>query len=346
MDYFKGIVVASVSSALVACAGSTSSPVTDATDGGSHVDAEANATACATLAAADCAVLARCSPNGTSIDYGSAATCATREALSCNAALTAKGTSRTPAQDVTCAAAVPGDSCTTYLDGIQPSACNALPGSGATGSACTFSAQCSSAYCAIPTAGECGTCQAVPAPGTSCANLDGCGPALACYHSTCVAYVASGGTCSATDPCTAGLSCVIAKGSSTGSCMEQGTTVGAACDPTEETAASCDATQELYCVHLKGDPNLHTCQKSPLATAGQACGDVAGVTSLCSSESVCYKTTIDAGTTGTCIARAADGAKCDTVTGPPCLAPARCIGTLLDGGASGVCTLPGTTTCP
>jgi len=335
------------SAALVAaCSGSSSTPVTDTTDGGSHEDSSTNAATCETFASAECAVLARCSPNGTSIEYGSTSTCKMRTALQCNAALAAKATSRTPAQDVACGTAEATESCTSYLNGTPPSACDAVAGSATTGATCTYSAQCASAYCALPPASECGTCQPAPVAGASCANLDSCGPALTCYRSTCVAFVASGETCSPTEPCGAGLSCVTAKGASTGTCKEDGTTVGAACDPTLETAASCDATQELYCVHLKGDPNLHTCQKSPLATAGQACGNVAGVTALCSDASTCVKSTADGGATGTCVARAADGADCDTVTGPACLAPARCIGTLLDGGTSGKCTLPGTTTCP
>jgi hypothetical protein len=337
---------------IAACSGSSATPITDTSDAGSHrdgasrEDASSNAATCETFASAACAVLARCSPDGTSLDYGSASTCETRVEIQCNAALSAKGSSRTAAQDLSCAKAEATENCTTFLNGIAPSACNATPGSATTGTACTYDAQCASAYCALQAASACGTCQPAPSAGDSCANLTSCGPALTCYHATCVAFVASGATCGPTDPCGAGLSCVTAKNATTGTCKEEGATLGAACDPRLETAASCDPTQELYCVHLKGDPNLHTCQKVSLAKSGQACGDVAGVTALCSDASTCVKSTADGGVSGTCVARAADGADCDTVTGPACMSPARCIGTLLDGGTRGKCTLPGTTTCP
>jgi hypothetical protein len=139
----------------------------------------------------------------------------------------------------------------------------------------------------------------------------------------------------------------MAKTATSGTCQAQGQKVGASCDPSHETAADCDSTLELYCDAVKANKTFHTCLQAAKAGPGKPCGTVNGVYTQCTGASVCEKlaSTGDAGTTSVCVARAADGASCDTVTGPACMAPARCIGTQLDGGTSGKCTLPDTTPC-
>jgi len=356
-------------SALTACGGSTSSTAggdaghttsTDAShasDSGHAKDAGAGdagsattaATACAKIAAATCTLIATCVPRDTSAEFGDAGNCLTREELACEASLSAPGTSRTAAQDVACATAMATESCASYLNGDQPTACLPGAGGGATGSACSYSAQCSSAYCAVPLAGACGTCQPAPTAGASCAGMNGCGPGLTCFQqTTCVLPGTTGSPCSATAPCGAGLSCVMAKAATTGLCQGQGQAVGATCDPADVTGASCDSSLGLYCDRQKTSSTFHTCLQASTATAGQPCGLVSDVLFQCTADSVCIKQAAvgDAGATSTCVARAADGASCNTLAGPDCLPPSRCLGTLLDAGASGTCTLPGTTACP
>jgi hypothetical protein len=87
--------------------------------------------------------------------------------------------------------------------------------------------------------------------------------------------------------------------------------------------------------------NAKTCQPIVYVAAGSPCGTILGVKNLCTNG-----TCDPVGDGGyTCVARAADKAACNTVAGPSCQPPARCIGTALDGGTSGTCQLP-VTSCP
>ena len=204
--------------------------------------------------------------------------------------------------------------------------------------------KCASGFCAIAPQSACGTCQAQPTAGDSCAELTTCGQGLACYKGTCVSYTTMPDQpCSATQPCGALLQCVIAKDADGGVCKTTRETVDAACDPTLTTAAGCNQDLGYYCAPKSaGPPIADTCQLIATTSAGMPCGRVSGVTTVCA-QGTCVKQAGDAGSL--CVARAADNGSCNTITGPDCLAPARCTGTLLDGGTSGKCTLPNVA-CP
>jgi hypothetical protein len=323
------VLVACAAAFTFACGGSTAVP------GGSSTPAMQ---ACSDEASATCAKLDMCVQNGTMIDYGSAATCEARVASLCLAALQANGTGRTPDSYEACAQSLPTQSCADNLDNNSTASCRAPAGSLATGAACGFPAQCMTAFCAIPPASACGTCQPPPAAGASCANLDTCGPGLQCVAAACVAYAALGQSCSATVPCGTGLSCVTPAMATTGKCETAGA-MGAACDGRRETAPACDGTKDLYC-----DGTRH-CAADAYAMAGQPCGNVNGVGTLCTGGAACVDKPADGGTVGSCAAPAADGQPCNTVAGPPCTRPARCIGMEIDGGQSGTCALAGATAC-
>jgi hypothetical protein len=166
-----------------------------------------------------------------------------------------------------------------------------------------------------------------------------------CVKNTCITYTtAIGGPCSASQTCAPGLECVIPKDAGAGNCAATQTTKGAACDPTDETDGGCDILAGFYCVADKALANYKTCQPVATAAVGGPCGRVDGVENVCANESECLKQADDAGSK--CIARASDNGNCNTVTGPSCIPPSRCIGTALDGGTSGTCILPGTYSCP
>ncbi len=341
--------------ASLACSSSTSSPMETGNDGGNGMKdggsgkkdggststsaTDAEVSACSASAKATCALQEKCNPAAQQAQYGSGGTCETREQIACFNGLTSPNTGANVSHTEGCTQSIPGESCTDDLDLMVPSACRTETGGGATGSACSHPAQCSSAFCAIPPQSNCGTCQPQPAAGDSCANLSTCGQGLLCAGEVCVAYATSpGAMCvTTTQPCGFGLDCVTKKGATSGQCMASGQTVGATCDPTLETSGGCNTQIGLYC-----QKSSLSCQTAATATANSPCGKVGGVGTDCVN-STCFKQPGDAGSM--CIAHAADNGSCDTLTGPDCTPPARCVGTQLDGGTKGTCSLPATT-CP
>jgi hypothetical protein len=307
---------------------------------------DASSAACTTLAAADCAIAARCQADEISEFYGTMAVCLVRRGLACENDL------NSAASKLACAAAEATESCALFLSNVGgPSVCYASRGTGAIGTACSVAQECASSFCATPPAGVCGTCQPAPVAGTSCSSLDNCGDqGLTCNRSTgiCVALAGPGGTCSEAQPCESELSCVSADGGA-GSCQLEGQSVGVTCDARHRTAPSCDGSFDLYCDDTTGSPTFGTCQPEALALPGAACDVIDGVNTLCTNASDCdtnaFRT--DGGPSKVCVPRAVDGAPCNSVTGPACIGPSRCIGTTLDGGTVvGVCTVPRLTTCP
>lgn len=120
-----------------------------------------------------------------------------------------------------------------------------------------------------------------------------------------------------------------------GQCKPAGATVGATCDAKQKTAPGCDREKGLYCT--AGG----VCAAIAHAAATQPCGLVNGAEVDCAGGGRCV---IPASATeGTCVAPAADGAACDSASGPPCLAPAKCVVT--GGGTAGTCRVPNGT-CP
>jgi hypothetical protein len=310
--------------------------------GGPFVATDADVTACSASAAAQCALYAQCNPGNFPGAYGDAGNCETRLTNSCVAGLVLQEVS-VPTHTAACGAVLGTEPCSNYLnDDDTLDACAPVVGTAEAGTPCLENGQCASAFCATPPASACGSCGAQPSAGDSCRDLTGCGPGLACYKNICVVPTTTvGGPCSPTQSCGAGLSCVTPKDAGAGTCKTAATIAGAACDPTLETGAGCASESGLTCVSDRNSANYQKCEPYGVAQPGQPCGTILGVSTLCQGVSECFAT--DGGKV--CVPRAADNAACNTLTGPACQAPSRCVGTTLDGGTSGTCTFPGSVVC-
>lgn len=288
------------------------------------------AQACDELAKSTCDVFQRCAPILVSSVFGDLATCIARSNKSCAPVLDAPSTSATPSKLSTCAAAFKTMSCEAVLS-APATGCVPDPGGLADGAACFDDAQCKSTWC--PKAGDdsCGKCAPLSTSGQACLTLTGaggspskeCSRGLTCAKDVCVTPVASGGACTGAVPCANGLTCFGGK-------CTLGAKPGAKCDPEGVTDPTCDFLQGATC-----NPATKVCQAFVVANAGQACGADGGGYKICSAGSECVVPT--GMMTGTCIAPAIDGGKCDADKGPGCLAPAKCVG--------GVCKLPDPSLC-
>ena len=320
-------------------------------------------TACTERAQASCALRDSCSAgHGVANRYGDTATCVAREAQLCELNLKAPGTKSTTRTVEDCATALPATTCADFWNAVPVAACVPPPGQRPNDQPCGANAQCSSTYCAVPKGAACGQCADLPVQGASCVDSGEVVRGFTCLKTTgtWAALGAAGGPCDANTPCGAGLACVGggADGGAGTTCQAQLTTVGATCDNRLQTAPDCDRTVGVVCTaHRNG-----VCEALSYATAGQPCGrlpgdedggvpdgGVAPAITQCTAASQCAMGPVeDSGValTGTCVAPAAEGAACDTEAGPPCLAPARCIGTVSDAGATtGTCQLVDPATC-
>jgi hypothetical protein len=292
--------------------------------------------ACTHQAQARCSQLMTCSAADFERRFPDLATCEAREKLQCTDGLSAPHTAVDTKTADACTTALAAESCMSFVYDVSPPAqCNPQSGPTADGAACAFSSQCRSTFCAVASTSLCGTCQEPPTAGTSCAN-NGCGPAMVCVASTmqCQVPGAASAACSAQLPCATGLACVGATTTAMGTCMQQVATADLACDNTLKTAPDCDPSAGLTCNTM-----TKTCVQQPIVAAGQPCGLVNNVPTACAGGARCF------GAAGAkmCVAPAADGAACDTMVGPDCIAPARCVtgGT----GTAGTCLLPGSQSC-
>lgn len=325
--------------------GSTSDVTADTATGTDATSGISADQACSDSANAQCQKLDACHVSGVSIRYGSTDVCVSRVKANCLSALGAANTGRTPDNDEACALAQPSASCSDFSQGTI-AACQAPAGTRAVGNPCTFNAQCQSAFCAVAPGVACGTCAAVPTPGQSCTNTQ-CGPGQVCLKATsvCAPFGASGAACSFTAECEVGMTCVgaVASTSTTGKCMTGAEVLAAACDRT--SGPQCDEIQGLYC-SFTPKATAGSCVKFLTATSG-ACGFTAGTATTGSSYTICLgggECVIPTGqSAGSCVPDAPDGQPCDTVNGPFCLTPARCITS--PGLTSGTCELPDPTKC-
>jgi hypothetical protein len=345
--------------AALACGGTSagSAATTPSDDGGASTDASADGAAdgtqaCTDYATARCQKADSCTAGLASRErFSDLATCIARGVLACKAALGATDTAATPAFFSSCAMALPMSSCADFQDAVNvPEACLNVAGSRANGAACSNSAQCTSSWCKVSPNAACGTCGDRPAAGAACNGDAECGArGLFCSKAnTCEPLQAASAPCDDARVCGAGLSCVGQTKTLPGACQPAGATVGAACDPKRTTAAGCDNRLGLYCgVDDK-------CADVALVMAPSACGALIDASdggadagpkdvtvTRCLAGASCAPTTA---ARGTCVAPAADGAACDTVNGPPCLSPARCI-LASDASTAGTCQLPGASAC-
>ena len=360
----------------VAAAGCSSSSGSSK-DGGPSVGIAA---ACNDVAQARCNQGSECSladgETGTGFNilenYGDSATCVARQTLNCTNALNAPQNGNTPTEVEMCVAAFATYSCMEFFDNQPPAAC-APTGPRAAGAPCTFNGQCATGYCNGTKTSVCGTCGAPPAVGADCSDST-CANGDRCIAATtlCQAPLSSNGACSADLPCDRGLSCVgdNAKTMTLGTCETAGTRVGVACGGT--TLPGCDGSRGLYC---GGPTGAKTCMKiiypgyngsvtadggatatdggasdagAVTTPAGIPCGLLADGSRVACVAGSCYTATgVATGTDlGTCKPFAADKGACDTVVGPGCMFPARCVVTGGDGGTAGSCLVPDATMCP
>jgi hypothetical protein len=323
--------------AVGACGKVTSSKADAGGDGGLAANQ-----ACATLAQAECGKRDICS-TGTSITrvYGEMSVCLTRAALECTTRLGAPNTGASPQAVSKCAADYAALSCNDFFDGKLPADCTPS-GPGANGQPCAFNGQCATAYCGGDEDALCGTCEAQPAAGDSCAGSF-CGPGQNCVAATmtCEEVGILNGSCDTNDPCGNGLSCVGVSSTSTeGTCEVALGTAGAACGG--GTTPGCNGSLGLACVGATGSK---TCVTISYVSDGMPCGNLSNTAFALCKAGTCYTPTgVASGSEmGTCKVDAIEGAACDTALGPSCMTPARCI--VGDGGTSGLCALPTGSTC-
>jgi hypothetical protein len=289
--------------------------------------------ACQANAVEHCMKLQTCSPATLGRRWKDLATCEAREKLGCVESLSAPDTAQTVSTIDACQGVASAQACLDWFQIPPPDACLPPAGQRAVGEPCSFNAQCTTAFCGVAPTALCGTCQAPPSAGTSCAETS-CGPSMSCVVATmqCQMPVAQNGPCDRTLPCAAGLSCVGASTSppTMGTCMMAVQLQGGTCDPARQFGPDCDPLQGLSC-----DTTTHMCIPEPLANDGEPCGAVGTALTRCASGGSCFPL---GHLTGTCVAPAADGDPCDTAAGPACFFPARCV-TPSPTDTSGTCQL-------
>jgi hypothetical protein len=299
--------------------------------------------ACSHVANARCTLIKNCT-NGYMInrDYSDFADCVTQQEASCITALSATGTSATPAFEETCANALADESCTTWREGRTLPECIVPPGPLVDGTPCVANGQCKSTLCFFPRDSLCGTCGEQMNAGASCQAVTSCGRDNTCVAATylCQVPAEAGSSCGSDNPCIGGQGCVYAaSGDNTGTCQPLAKTEGDTCDDRSIGIPSCDSDFGLYC---NGNPG--TCATVNVVEAGQACaGTVSG--EACEDNATCpSSSTVPSGAARYCQAAAADGAACDTALGLPCRATSRCVWTSAQGTA-GICEAANVNAC-
>ena len=285
--------------------------------------------ACDKLTPAFCAKLNECLPFQFRQGYADTAACASRIRAMCIESFTATGTSTNTSRVSDCATQIMPVSCEDLYASKTPEACKPLAGAVVNGAACVDNAQCASTWCARGDNMTCGACGPKPTAGTSCANQE-CGEGLSCVNDVCVVPGMAGAQCDGTHPCRAGYACKGVTPGGMGTCA-LGLSAGTMCESLMgPNNAGCDQTKGLYC-----HPTTRVCTAVTYAKTGEACGVVGMGFAVCASAGTCKMQ--GAATMGTCIAPAADGAPCDSMAGPKCSPPARCV--------SGLCKLEDPATC-
>lgn len=285
--------------------------------GGSSVSADQAST---DVSKSFCTQFNSCAPLFVQVAYGTESSCETRFKLSVLPTLSANGTGATPAQYESCATDIAKATCDDLLTRNYPASCQTAAGTLADGAACGDDAQCKDKLCRKGAGQTCGACSSLGAAGGACTGDSDCAYGLNCTNSVCSAYAAAGAACDATHTCDPTLTC------SNGTCATVAE-AGGTCAGLGQ--GGCDNLKGLYCTAAK------VCAQAGIANAGQPCGLVSNVYTVCGAAGYCKTAT--GSTTGTCEAAAADGAACDTVNGPQCTSPAIC--------TSGVCKISDPSTC-
>jgi hypothetical protein len=315
--------------------------------------------ACSVLAEAQCDRRQACTdtvlgsagtvvyPDGVFIlsTYGDKATCLARQHLACMNNASAAGSGNSVAQLEKCASEYSSWSCSDLFDGnANPPPDCVPPGSRANGQTCALAGQCASRFCAGTKNATCGVCADEPVDGASC-ETSGCAAGQTCKTESMEALVCrdrlpvDNSTCSADVPCQAFSSCVGASpidATETGTCTATAVTLGASCGGNANPG--CESNLGLACL---GPAGGKTCQQVAYVPAASACATLADGSRAACIGSDCFTANGPAAATdtdATCVARAADGAACDTQHGRLCLTPARCVTS--GGSTAGVCVVP------
>ena len=307
---------------------------------------ESDHAACDGYAAIICAKLDACTGGvNVPMNYASVDECTAREALTCVASLEAPDNGGSASGIERCGAAVQAGSCADFFDHTNlPSPCVARPGPRPADAPCAFNGQCASSWCWLGTGATCGRCSTRPGVGAPCvANADCGGQSLHCSAAlgACEPIVAPGSACDAQHLCPFEESCVTADGGASGICTVRGA-LGTSCDAKLVNAPLCANDFGVFCPSA-----TDVCALAVVAQPDETCGITAGVTvngvkgpssmAICYGGSACSPSTAS---NGLCSPAAADGNRCDTVNGPPCLNPARCLVTS-DAGTEGTCEILG-----
>jgi hypothetical protein len=301
---------------------------------------------CVNYASAKCSKFDSCT-KGIYIQthFGTMDQCVAREKLTCLGTLALPDASSTPRGYARCAQDISAAACNDYFDLTNiTKSCTPQPGPRADGAKCVENGQCQSTWCYAPTGAACGTCAQRPPAGAPCtANVDCGGRGLKCSKAgICASPVLAGGACDQSRPCGFLTTCVGDTPTTPGTCQADGPSVGTACDTATMTASLCANEYGLFCPSA-----TRQCATMDLVGPSQACGVFAGDAGTsdaaapsrkidCTGGGDCFPTTASK---GTCLAPAAEGATCDTVNGPPCMAPARCVGATGDASTTGTCQI-------
>lgn len=305
---------------VMSCSDDTSSTTTGTQSSSSSSSSGAGATsaeACAALAKSVCAKVNSCSPFLLELTYGDIAMCEARIALGCPSTFDLPGSTATPDDTVLCSESFSASSCDDLFGRKLPPGCKPPAGTQADGTACGREVQCASGQCNKEGA-VCGVCAAPIAAGGACKESEDCEPTLFCAQGKCAPGGDVGATCDAAAPCKTGIPC------SGGKCV-QPLGPGQQCD---KASPNCDVLQGLGC-NMMG-----ICQKVSLAGPGEPCGLQGTDYIACKGGGFCK---VAMGGAGICLAPAADGAACDEVEGPHCMAGAKC--------SSGKCVLTDGSSC-
>lgn len=298
-----------------------------------------NAQACSDYANALCKLYSQCSDGYyVTQQYGDLTTCVSRYQSNCVARLALPSAQSATTTDA-CAQALPTESCENLYGNNLSAICRPPDGGVATASVCTVSAQCQTAFCAIPKNELCGNCAEPPVAGDDCSVFP-CGPGLICLRATmtCGIQASDGGGCLGEGDCQYGFACLDHFGDG-GLCVPTAA-VGAMCDLERLSGEVCPSRLGLYCMRA-ADGGI--CATFSQVDAGEPCGNVAGVGTTCLQSGSCQKSEPDAGE-GICLASASDGTACDSDGGPQCLPLSRCVPSS-DAGTPGTCQQPGAVAC-
>ncbi len=288
--------------------------------------------ACTAIVDALCSNFQACLPFAITLAYGDVATCNSRGKLGCASSFDATKTSTTPDFVAACAPVQKAQTC-TQLQNDPPALCVPKPGGLENGAGCGDDGQCKSTWCAKSDSVNCGVCAAVSTSGGACVTVrksDGtdekkCSRGLSCAADKCAKAALAGEACSDAKPCVLGTTCF------NGSCTAAGK-AGAKCDADGKTQPACDFFAGTFCNQTTG-----VCQVIGVAGFGEPCGIILASREfkMCRAGGKCVGAM--GVTAGTCVAPAADGAACDPVEGPDCVAPAKCV--------EGRCKLPSASAC-